>query len=457
MRIWLEKRQEPSKTMQAITPVAAVVLTMLIGAIIFWAIGYDVPRAVKEIFFTPILASYKWSDVGRRAAPLILIALGLCMGNRAKVWNIGAEGQYIVGALGGAGIAYMTQGLTGWWIIPLMMMAGIVAGAAWAAVPAFLKTHYRVNEILSSLMLVYVASQLLNYLVTGPWKDPNGHNFPQTAPFTPSQMLPKMILGTPFPPGLFVAFALAVVFWIIMSRSEFGLGIRVVGDAPARRVGGIRRDAGDDEPAPVEEHRVAERREDLDRALRRQPVEVGGGERGARRQRAFLEPGDDLEPAVGLAVGGLRQAVGQARAQRLLGQPFVAQAALQEPAAALQRVQVAVDQAGHHGATVEVDDGGAGTGERAGTGLGAGVHDPAVAHGECLDDAVVRIGRVDPAVAVEGVGGDRREDRCHGQGGGERKAPAAGGCQEHGSGPSGNGRPGCRRPRILTEPPGTDK
>ena len=243
MRIWLEKRQEPSKTMQAITPVAAVVLTMLIGAIIFWAIGYDGPRAVKEIFFTPILASYKWSDVGRRAAPLILIALGLCMGNRAKVWNIGAEGQYIVGALGGAGIAYMTQGLTGWWIIPLMMMAGIVAGAAWAAVPAFLKTHYRVNEILSSLMLVYVASQLLNYLVTGPWKDPNGHNFPQTAPFTPSQMLPKMILGTPFPPGLFVAFALAVVFWIIMSRSEFGLGIRVVGDAPkAARYAGFNAD-----------------------------------------------------------------------------------------------------------------------------------------------------------------------------------------------------------------------
>ena len=94
MRIRFEKRREPSQLMQAVTPVAAVLLTMVIGAIIFQAIGYDGPRAVKEIFFTPILASYKWPDVARRAAPLILIALGLCMGNRAKVWNIGAEGQY---------------------------------------------------------------------------------------------------------------------------------------------------------------------------------------------------------------------------------------------------------------------------------------------------------------------------------------------------------------------------
>jgi len=232
MRIRFEKRREPSRLMQATTPVVAVLLTMVIGAVIFEAIGYDGVRAVKEIFFTPVLAAYKWPDVARRAAPLILMALGLCMGNRAKVWNIGAEGQYLVGALAGAGVAYATQGMQGPWIIPVMVIAGIVGGALWASVPAFLKTRYRVNEILTSLMLVYVALQLLNYLVTGPWKDPNGHNFPQSAPFTPSQSLPHMILGTPFPPGLFIAFALAIVFWIVMSRSEFGLGVRIVGEAP---------------------------------------------------------------------------------------------------------------------------------------------------------------------------------------------------------------------------------
>ena len=232
MRIRFEKRREPSQFMQAVTPIAAVILTMIIGAAIFWAIGYDGPRAVKEIFFTPILASYKWSDVARRSAPLILIALGLCVGNRAKVWNIGAEGQYIVGALSGAGVAYVTKGMAGPWIIVVMLLAGILGGALWAAVPAFLKTRYRVNEILSSLMLVYVGAQLLNYLVTGPWKDPNGHNFPQSAPFTPSQTLPHAILGTPFPPGLFIALLLSLVFWVVMTRSEFGLGVRVVGEAP---------------------------------------------------------------------------------------------------------------------------------------------------------------------------------------------------------------------------------
>ena len=154
MRIRFEKRREPSRLMMVATPIGAVMLTMLLGAVLFEALGYDGIRAVKEIFFTPLLAPYKWPDVARRAAPLILIALGLCMGNRAKVWNIGAEGQYLVGALAGAGIAYITKSLEGWWIVPLMIAAGIVGGAAWAAIPAFLKTRYRVNEILSSLMLV---------------------------------------------------------------------------------------------------------------------------------------------------------------------------------------------------------------------------------------------------------------------------------------------------------------
>ena len=240
MRIRFEKRREPSRLMQAVTPVVAVLLTMAIGAVIFEAIGYDGPRAVKEIFFTPVVASYKWPDVARRAAPLILIALGLCMGNRAKVWNIGAEGQYIVGALAGAGVAFLTENLAGWWILPLMVLAGIVGGALWAAIPAFLKTRYRVNEILSSLMLVYVALQLLNYLVTGPWKDPNGHNFPQTPPLTAAQQLPHVLPGTAIPPGLVVAIVLTLVFWLLTTRSVYGFSVRTVGAAPsAARYGGF--------------------------------------------------------------------------------------------------------------------------------------------------------------------------------------------------------------------------
>ena len=241
MRIRFEKRPEPSRLMLTLSPVIAVAMTMLVGAIIFWAIGYDGPRAVAEIFFTPVFASYKWPDVGAKAAPLILIALGLTLGNRAKIWNIGAEGQYLVGALGGAGVAMVTQAYTGWWIIPTMIVAGVVAGGLWAAIVAWLRNRFGVNEILSSLMLVYVALQLLNYLVAGPWKDPNGQNFPQTAPFTPAQHLLADPFGLPFPPGLYVAFALSLVFWVVMSRSEYGLGVRIVGDAPkAARYAGYR-------------------------------------------------------------------------------------------------------------------------------------------------------------------------------------------------------------------------
>ena len=232
MRIRLEKRREPSRVMLTLSPVFAVVMTMIVGAIIFWAIGYDGPRAVGEIFFTPVLQSYKWPDVAAKAAPLILIALGLTLGNQAKVWNIGAEGQYLLGALGGAGVALLTQNMHGPWIVPLMIVVGMMAGAAWAAPVAWLRNRYGVNEILSSLMLVYVAAQVLNYLVTGPWKDPNGQNFPQTAPFTPDQLLPAHAFGLPFPPGLYIAFALALVFWLVMARSEYGLGVRIVGEAP---------------------------------------------------------------------------------------------------------------------------------------------------------------------------------------------------------------------------------
>lgn len=232
MRIRFEKRREPSKLMMVATPVGAVLLTMVLGAILFEALGYDGIRAVREIFFTPILASYKWQDVAAKAAPLILIGLGLSVGNRAKVWNIGAEGQYVIGAMSGAGVAYATQGLEGAWIIPVMLIAGIAGGMAWAAVPAFLKTRLNVNEILSSLMLTYVGLQVLNYLITGPWKDPNGHNFPQTAPFTPSQLMPHTLPGTPIPPGLVAAIVLALVFWLLMSRSVFGFQIRAVGESP---------------------------------------------------------------------------------------------------------------------------------------------------------------------------------------------------------------------------------
>lgn len=240
MQFRFEKRAEPSRLMLVVTPIAAVLLTMLLGVIIFDSIGLDGQRAVIDIFLTPLLASYKWQDVAIKAAPLIIIALGLSIGNRANIWNIGAEGQYILGALAGAGVCLLTAGSTGWWILPLVVAAGILGGAAWAAIPALLKTRFNVNEILSSLMLTYVALQLLGYLIGGPWKDPEGRNFPQTPPLTPDQQLPVIVPGTTIHLGVAIAVVLAFAFWLIMSRSVFGFQIRVVGSAPnAARHGGF--------------------------------------------------------------------------------------------------------------------------------------------------------------------------------------------------------------------------
>ncbi len=240
MRIKLEKRQEPSRLMQVVTPIASVLVTMLIGVIVFDAIGIDGFRAVVDIFITPLLVSYKWQDVAIKAAPLIIIALGLSVGNKAQVWNIGAEGQYVIGALCAAGVGIAAGASGGFFVITLMILAGIAGGTAWAAVPAVLRTRYNVNEILSSLMLTYVSLQVLGYLVGGPWKDPNGRNFPATAPLAPDQTLPIIVPGTTIHLGIAIALILPFVFWFVMSKSVFGFQIRVVGSAPnAARHGGF--------------------------------------------------------------------------------------------------------------------------------------------------------------------------------------------------------------------------
>ncbi len=239
MYIKLEKRPEPSVAMLVVTPIASVLLTMLIGLAVFDLIGIDGFRAVVDIFLSPLLTSYKWQDVAVKAAPLVIIALGLAVANRAQVWNIGAEGQYVIGALcaAGVGIAFGTTG--GFFIVLLMIVAGMLGGAAWAAVPAGLRTRFNVNEILSSLMLTYVAMQVLGYLVSGPWKDPEGRNFPVTAPLSDSQMLPVLGNSTVHL-GVGVALVLPFVFWFLMTRSVFGFQIRVVGSAPnAARHGGF--------------------------------------------------------------------------------------------------------------------------------------------------------------------------------------------------------------------------
>jgi ABC-type uncharacterized transport system permease subunit len=240
MQFRLEKRPEASQFMVYATPVAAVLLTMVVGTVIFSLMGYDGVSAVREIFLTPLTNSYKWQDLGVKAAPLVIIGVGLSIAYRANVWNIGAEGQYVMGGLAATGVALATYSLTGWWILPLMILAGVAGGALYASVPALLRTRLGVNEILTSLMLTYASVQLIYYLVRAPWKDPMGMGQPQTRIFAEAARLPFIIPGTIVHLGVPIAIVVALVAWFIMSRSVFGYQMKVVGAAPhAARYGGF--------------------------------------------------------------------------------------------------------------------------------------------------------------------------------------------------------------------------
>ncbi|MBN9061348.1 MAG: sugar ABC transporter permease [Rhizobiales bacterium 65-9] len=235
----LEPRREPSAVMRALSPALAVLLTLIAGFIAFTLMGYNGALAIEQIALAPLLDPVRWPDLLIKAAPLILIATGLSIGFRANVWNIGAEGQYILGAIFATGAALATWEMSGRWILPLMLVAGAAGGAAWAAIPAFLRVRWKVSEILVSLMLTYVSIQLLYYLVRGPWKDPQGFNFPQTRMFSDSQTLPAIIEGSLVHLGVPIAIAVAIIAWILMSRSLFGYSVRLVGMAPqaARHAG----------------------------------------------------------------------------------------------------------------------------------------------------------------------------------------------------------------------------
>ena len=231
--IRLERRREPSTTMLYGTPVIAVLLTVATGAVVFTAMGYRGLVAVEQMFWAPLVDPARWPDLLVKAGPLVTIAVGLSIGFRANVWNIGAEGQYVAGAIAGTGVALATWGREGAWILPAMAVAGVLGGMAWAALPAWLRVRLGVSEILTSLMLTYVAIQLLYFLVRGPWRDPDGFNFPQTRMFTADQTLPAVQEGSLVHLGIPVAALLAVVAWVALERTIAGYEVKVVGLAPA--------------------------------------------------------------------------------------------------------------------------------------------------------------------------------------------------------------------------------
>jgi len=241
----LEKRPQPSRLWTYLTPVLAVVLTMLCGGLLFSFLGKDPVLAIRTIFWEPLFSEFAFyyrPQLLVKGAPLVLIAIGLSLGFKAGIWNIGAEGQYIIGALCGAGVALAFYPMEAAFIFPLMVLAGGLGGWAWAMIPAFLKVRFGTNEILVSLMLVYVAEQLLASMSLGLLKNPQGFGFPGSRNLQqyPSAHNAELIAGTGMHWGV-VAALIAVIFaYVLLNRHMQGFYIRLTGDAPrAARFAGV--------------------------------------------------------------------------------------------------------------------------------------------------------------------------------------------------------------------------
>ena len=229
----LRNRAEASRFWAAASPALALLITVAIGMGIFVALGKDPVQGLQVFFWEPIKSSYAISELLLKATPLLLIAVGLAVCFRSNVWNIGAEGQYIVGAIAAGGVALMATPDTSGWIVVPILLAAIAGGMAWGGIVALLRERFNANEILVSLMLVYVAVQLLQYMVYGPWKDPNGYNFPQTKTFESATQIPKLMGGSRVTIGLLLALAGAGGMWVYLYRTRAGFAQQVGGMAPA--------------------------------------------------------------------------------------------------------------------------------------------------------------------------------------------------------------------------------
>jgi len=194
MRLVLEHRAATPPILRLLVPLLAVALTLISAAILFVALGRDPVEALGVYVVAPLSDAFGLQEVAVKATPLVLIAVGLSLCYRANVWNIGAEGQFLAGAIAGGGLAIATHGTeAGPWLLPAMLLAGAAGGALWAMMPALLRTRFGANEILTSLMLVYVAELLLDWLVRGPWRDPGGFNMPVSVSFVPTATVPLLV------------------------------------------------------------------------------------------------------------------------------------------------------------------------------------------------------------------------------------------------------------------------
>jgi simple sugar transport system permease protein len=219
--------------MRWLSPLIAAAATLVTGFFLFVALGQNPLAAFHAFFVAPLSTANGLAEWVLKASPLMLIATGLAVGFRAGVWNIGAEGQLALGAIAGTWLALEFDTTGSAWLLPAMVVAGALGGMAWAAIPALLRTRFNANEILTSLMLTYVAGLLLSYLVHEPWRDPEGYNFPQSKLFEDAALFAPLFEGLRLNASLYLSLAGVALGWLLMDRSFAGYQMRVAGLAPA--------------------------------------------------------------------------------------------------------------------------------------------------------------------------------------------------------------------------------
>lgn len=229
MPLHFEARTKPSTLMVWLSPAAALLLTAIAAMIVFASAGHNPLQALTTFFLSPVADLYGFGELLIKAAPLILIGVGLAIGYRAGIWNVGAEGQLILGVIFGGYVALKFGPGGAVWVLPTMIVVAAVGGMLWAAIPALLRTWANANEILVSLMLNYVAQYWLSWLVFGVWRDPAGFNFPQSQPLAPSALLPVIVDGTRANIGIVFALVAVALGWLTVSWSFVGYQLRVTG------------------------------------------------------------------------------------------------------------------------------------------------------------------------------------------------------------------------------------
>jgi general nucleoside transport system permease protein len=230
--IALVPRAHPSRLLTWLSPLAAALLTILAGALLFSLMGKDPVQGLRVFLIEPVATQRGWSELALKATPLMLCAVGLTLCFRANVWNIGAEGQLIAGAIAGGAVGLLATRETTRAIVPVILLAAALGGAAWASITAWLRDRFNANEILVSLMLVYVAQLLLSWLVHGALRDPAGFGFPQSKLFEGGARMPVILAGTRLNIGFPLALGFALVTWWLLARAVIGFQLKVAGLAP---------------------------------------------------------------------------------------------------------------------------------------------------------------------------------------------------------------------------------